>query len=142
MSQPSRRGAPDTGQDRQGLRVWLDDDLEDRKAPDGWVHAQTAAEAIELLETGRVVELSLDHDLGDDERAGRGIDVVNFLAEQQIAHGRNLWPRDGIRIHSANAYGRDAMVKAIKADAGRVFRVIEERTPGNQPVLRFEPRED
>lgn len=106
-----------------------------------WVHVTTAGEAIELLETGRVVELSLDHDLGDDESCGRGIDVVvNFLAEQQIAHGRNLWPRDGIRIHSANAYGRDAMMRAIKADAGRILRVVETRTAGNQPRLLFEPK--
>ncbi len=98
---------------RQGpctdLRVWLDDDLEDRAAPEGWIHVATAWDAIELLKTGRVVELSLDHDLGDDEAHGRGTDVVDFIAEQQEVHRRVLWPRDGITIHSGNPYGRDAM---------------------------------
>ena len=28
------------------LRVWLDDDFEDRAAPQGWVHVDTVAEVI------------------------------------------------------------------------------------------------
>jgi hypothetical protein len=43
------------------MRVWLDDV---RDAPDGWVHVQTPEEAIELLRSGKVKEISLDHDLG------------------------------------------------------------------------------
>src|SRR3954447_5651930 len=85
------------------IRLWLDDDLIDRAAPAGWTHVTTVAEAIELLDSGRVIELSLDHDLGDDERYGRGIDVVDFLAEEQEVHGRVLWPRDGITLLRANA---------------------------------------
>lgn len=124
------------------VRVWLDDDLVDRAAPAGWKHVTTAWEAIRLLETGNVVELSLDHDLGDDEQFGRGIDVVNFLGEAQEIDDRPLWPRDGITIHSANPSGRDSMARAIRADAGRRFRVIESRTPGGKPRFIFEPRED
>jgi hypothetical protein len=119
------------------LRVWLDDDLMYRAAPDGWVHVQTAWEAIKLLDSGHVVELSLDHDLGDDQVNGRGIDVINWLGEQQEVHGRLLWPRE-ITIHSANAYGRDAMRRAIHADAGRRMRINESRTPGGKPFFRFE----
>ena len=37
-------------------------------------------EAIRLLETGAVDEISLDHDLGDDER-GTGYDVVRWIEE-------------------------------------------------------------
>ena len=37
-------------------------------------------EAIALLESGAVEELSLDHDLGDDER-GTGYDVVLWIEE-------------------------------------------------------------
>ena len=121
------------------LRVWLDDDLVDRAAPDGWVHVETAWEAIELLNTGRVIELSLDHDLGDDRAHGRGIDVVNWLGEQQEVHERMLWPEHGITIHSANPSGRDSMARAIKADAGRRHRVVESRTPGGKPRFVFEP---
>src|SRR5687768_5286144 len=100
------------------IRLWLDDDLIDRAAPNGWEHVTTAAAAIEQLESGNVVELSLDHDLGDDERFGRGIDVVDFLAEQQELHDRRLWPRDGITLHTANPSGRDTMARAIRRYAG------------------------
>jgi hypothetical protein len=87
-----------------------------------------------------VVALSLDHDLGDDERFGRGIDIVNWLGEQQEVHDRPLWPEEGITLHTANPYGRDAMARAIKADAGRRFRVAEYRTSHNQPVFRVLPQ--
>jgi hypothetical protein len=43
------------------VRVWLDDV---RKAPEGWVHVKTPEEAIDLLRSGEVEEISLDHDLG------------------------------------------------------------------------------
>lgn len=96
------------------LRVWLDDLLDDRAAPDGWIHVTTAPAAVALLETGRVVELSLDHDLGDDDLAGKGVHVVDHIAEQQVIASRDLWPRDGITIHSANPDGRDQMARTIE----------------------------
>jgi hypothetical protein len=138
----SRRRRSHESDPTSPLRVWLDDDLVYREAPEGWVHVQTAWEVNELLGSGRVVELSLDHDLGDDKLYGRGLDVINYLGEQQEVYGRLLWPRDGIRVHSANAYGRDAICRAIRADAGRRLRVIESRTPGNQPRFHFESQED
>jgi hypothetical protein len=119
------------------IRLWLDDDLVDRKAPEGWLQVTTAWAAIEWLDCEVVVALSLDHDLGDDERFGRGIDVVNWLGEQQEVHDRPLWPEQGITLHTANPYGRDAMARAIRADAGRRFGVVEERTSGGKPKLMF-----
>lgn len=46
------------------MKVYLDDE---RAAPDGWTRVYWPEEAIELLKTGAVHEISLDHDLGDDE---------------------------------------------------------------------------
>ena len=123
------------------LRVWLDDDLVDRAAPEGWVHVTTAAEATALLDTGRVVELSLDHDLGDDELHGRGVDVVDFIAEQQQVRGRSLWPRYGITLHTANPAGRDAMARTIRRYAAKTRQVTESLTPGGHRRFTFEPRE-
>ena len=126
---------------RQGawfeLRVWLDDDLVDRAAPQGWVHVATADQAIRFLATGKVVELSLDHDLGDDERFGRGVDVVDFLIEQQEVRGRRLWPRDGIVLHTTNPAGRETMARAIRRYAGKTMAVEESLTRGGKPRFRF-----
>jgi hypothetical protein len=120
------------------VRVWLDDDLVDRKAPEGWVQATTAWDAIELLRTGRVVELSLDHDLSDDARFGRGIDVVDFIAHQQEVYGKELWPRDGIGLHTANPSGRDAMARTIRRYAEKAGLTVHESRAGGQPKFTFE----
>jgi gamma-glutamylcyclotransferase (GGCT)/AIG2-like uncharacterized protein YtfP len=136
---PAEAKAPVRPAPGEELRVWLDDDLENRAAPEGWIHVTTAREAVGLLDTERVVELSLDHDLGDDERYGRGTDVVDFLAEQQEIHSRLLWPRDGITVHSANPSGRDAIRRTIRRYASRHFTVHESLSPSGKPVFRFEP---
>jgi len=47
------------------MKIYLDDI---RKAPLGWVHVYWPDEAIALLKTGDVTEISLDHDLGDDNK--------------------------------------------------------------------------
>jgi hypothetical protein len=126
------RPIPDEGE----LRVWLDDDLVDRRAVDGWVHLVTAREVCFALLTGRVVELSLDHDLSDDRRFGKGRQVIDFIEEQQEVHGRSLWPRDGIRIHTANPAGRKQMAETIRSRASKHLEV-EESVEGGQPRFRF-----
>jgi hypothetical protein len=123
------------------LRVWLDDLLDDRAAPPGWVHVTTAPAAIALIDRGDVVELSLDHDLGDDDVAGKGVHVVDHIAEQQVVEGRDLWPRDGITIHSANAAGRDQMARAIERYAGELYDVRRTTTATGKPRFTFEPRQ-
>jgi hypothetical protein len=132
------RRAADPGDD--GIRLWLDDDLVDRAAPEGWLHVMTAREANNTLAEGRVIALSLDHDLGDDERCGRGIDVVDYLAEQQEVHGRLLWPREGITLHTANPAGRDQMARAIHRYGGRYLRMVESLTPSGHRRFQFEDR--
>jgi hypothetical protein len=123
------------------MRLWLDDDVVDRAAPEGWFHVTTAKQAIELLDMGDVVELSLDHDLGDDELYGRGIDVVDWLAEQQEVHGGILWPANGITIQSANPAGSQQVIRAIEHYAGKTCEVRRARTAGGKPRLEFEPRQ-
>ena len=59
------------------MRVYLDVEL---ATPPGWVRVFWPDEAIALLETGEVDELSLDHDLGDDQR-GTAYDVVLWVEE-------------------------------------------------------------
>ena len=63
------------------MKVWLDDV---REAPEGWIHIRTPEEAIDLLRSGAVEEISLDHDLGifTEEGEATGYDVL-------------LWDRGG-----------------------------------------------
>lgn len=41
-----------------GVRLWLDDF---RSAPEGWTHVRSVNQAIRLLETGDVVEATINH---------------------------------------------------------------------------------
>ncbi|MGA4636695.1 cyclic-phosphate processing receiver domain-containing protein [Pseudomonas solani] len=97
------------------MKVYLDDE---RATPDGWVRTWWPDEVIELLKTGSVSELSLDHDLGDDER-GTGYDVILWIEEAVALHGF-VPPR--IRVHSANSSAvlkMQAGVRAIESLARR-----------------------
>lgn len=117
----------------QPLRVWLDDDLQDRRAPEGWVHLRTAREVCLLLLTGSVRELSLDNDLDGDTEFGQGFQVIDFLEEIQ-SEGRFLWPPDGITLHTANSSGRERMERSF-ASLERNFplRVRKEYNGATQP---------
>lgn len=90
------------------MKVYLDDE---RKTPDGWVRVYWPQEAIDLLKTGHVSELSLDHDLGDDTR-GTGYDVVLWIEEHVIIHGFSP-PR--MVVHSANPSARLKMESGIRS---------------------------
>ncbi len=90
------------------MRIFLDDE---RQAPDGWVRAFWPSEVIALLKTDQVQELSLDHDLGDDDR-GTGYDVIVWI-EEAVALRGFVPPR--IRVHSANASARDKMIAGVAA---------------------------
>ena len=92
------------------MRLYLDDE---RSAPEGWVRVRWPSEAIELLETGTVTEISLDHDLGDDER-GTGYDVILWVGEAVATRG---FHPPIIRVHSANSSARMKMELGIDSIA-------------------------
>ncbi|HPF39537.1 MAG TPA: hypothetical protein PK093_12905 [Phycisphaerae bacterium] len=104
------------------MRVYLDDE---RATPAGWTRVYWPDEAIALLETGGVTELSLDHDLGDDDR-GTGYDVVLWI-EKAVATRGFRPPK--IIVHSANTSARlkmEAGIRAIERMARRSQRDAEE----------------
>ncbi|MEZ9708863.1 cyclic-phosphate processing receiver domain-containing protein [Vibrio breoganii] len=102
------------------MQVYLDDE---RPTPKGWVRAYWPNEAIELLKTGVVTEISLDHDLGDDAR-GTGYDVVLWIEKEVFISG--FIPPD-IKVHSANSSAR------IKMENGIANLVAEARRQSTQP---------
>lgn len=91
------------------MKVFLDDE---RTTPEGWTRVYWPSEAIQLLESGQVQEISLDHDLGDDAR-GTGYDVVLWIEEAVALRG---FVPPVMRVHSANAAaGRARMLAGIAA---------------------------
>ena len=88
------------------MKVFLDDE---RTTPKGWYRVYWPDEAIELLKTGKVNEISLDHDLGDDTR-GTGYDVILWI-EQAVVHEGFVPPK--IVVHSANVSACLKMEQAI-----------------------------
>ncbi|NOK06143.1 MULTISPECIES: cyclic-phosphate processing receiver domain-containing protein [Myxococcus] len=101
------------------MKVYLDDE---RATPDGWVRVWWPEEAISLLESGQVTELSLDHDLGDDAH-GTGYDVLLWLEEAVATRG--FVPPRG-QVHSANSSARQKMTLAI----ARIERFVQEGQGG------------
>jgi len=90
------------------MKVYLDDE---RVTPEGWKRVYWPSEAIALLNSGQVSEISLDHDLGDDER-GTGYDVVLWI-EEAVATRAFVPPK--ISVHSANSSAREKMERGVAA---------------------------
>lgn len=90
------------------MRIYLDDE---RATPDGWIRTYWPSEVIALLEAGGVEELSLDHDLGDDEH-GTGYDVILWI-EEAVALRGFIPPK--ISVHSANSSARIKMLAGIRS---------------------------
>lgn len=99
------------------MKVYLDDE---RQTPEGWTRVYWPDEAIRLIETGAVEVVSLDHDLGDDER-GTGYDVVLWIEEAVALRGFKP-PR--ILVHSSNA----SAVEKMQAGVLAIERLVA-RTP-------------
>lgn len=103
------------------MKVWHDDT---RSAPEGWERARTNIEAIALLLTDDVEEISLDHDLGADDGDifvaghspdGTGYDLVRWMIDNDAVPPK-------VTVHSLSYHGRWRMANAL-ADAGHAVTV-------------------
>lgn len=101
-------------------KLWLDD----VRPP--WLHGcigyewvKTAEDAITLLATGKVTKADLDHDLsekatlGDWDGEATGFEVVCWMRDN------NMWPVDGVHVHSVNEKGRERMQALIDKFYGK-----------------------
>ena len=101
------------------MRLYLDDI---REAPEGWTPVKTVEEAIELMSSGEVIEMSLDHDLGSDQQ--EGYRLVLYMAEN------DTWPTGFVSVHSSNPPGAERMCGVIERYGG--YR----RVPGRRRFVR------
>jgi len=96
----------------QGIKLWLDDERDPQEyGLTGWTWVKTADRAIWHLESGYVIQASLDHDLGDKSIPEKtGYTVVCWMEEFGV------WPCDGVSVHSMNPVGRAKMLEVIRAN--------------------------
>ncbi len=90
------------------MKLYLDDE---RIPPEEWIHVRWPEEAIEILKTGKVTELSLDQDLGDDSH-GTGYDVILWIEKEVVTEG---FVPPKITVHSANPSARQKMEAGISS---------------------------
>lgn len=117
------------------MKVFLDDE---RQTPEGWIRVHWPDEAIALLETGKVLRISLDHDLGDDLR-GTGYDVITWI-EEAVRLRAFCPPR--IDVHSANPAARDRMLAGIRAIEHALTAAQTSTTTGFSENSELQPVQD
>lgn len=91
------------------------DDL--RSTPPGFKIARTVEESINLIEKNQVHILSLDHDLGMDDKGNllpTGYDLVKYICEKGLRMNR-------VYIHSDNPVGRENMFQTLLSSRKRGF---------------------
>lgn len=109
-------------------KMWFDDD-DSRGCPSGWVRARDVFEAINLIISGEVVEMSLDHDIETpcfgygESKSMTGEDLVKWMANNLPP---SKWPAT-IRIHSHNEIGARNMEARLQDFAPRFVRVITQK---------------
>lgn len=120
------------------MNLWLDDV---RLPPIGWDWVKTVDEAKTALLSGKVEKASLDHDLGacencwkeyrkqretglthewdalmpNCEHFGTGYTLICWMEENDI------WPPEGVRVHSANPAGAARMRQVVMKKFGKQF---------------------
>lgn len=138
------------------MKVWLDDV---RKPPVGWEWAKTAEQAIALVQSGDVTEISLDHDLEpehyrvliesadpNDPNSQAYVTLGGPVEVDEVATTsdrtgyavclwmaeHNVWPPI-VRIHSASAPGRERMKSVVQRYGGDAVTLIM-MPPGSHPT--------
>src|SRR5688500_12240166 len=96
------------------MRLWVDDE---RPAPKGWLAVTTSDAALDILEKGDVTEVSLDHDLGDDDNGYR---VITWIEEKVFTDSSYRPP--SIAIHTSNPSARVKMELAAAAIANHLAK--------------------
>lgn len=99
---------------RNKINLYVDDL---RDCPEGFVIARTVEEAKEYFKNFEIGILSLDHDLGVDDKENllpTGYDLVKYICEEGLR-------ADTIALHTDNPVGRDNMFYTLLGAIERGF---------------------
>ncbi len=89
-------------------KLYLDDDVENRPTPEGYVRATSTVEAIALVtEKGLPSYMSLDHDLGNVDT------TMDFLKWFVYIYEAHSIPR--YKVHSANPVGAQNIISFLES---------------------------
>lgn len=91
------------------IKLYMDDE---RSTPEGWHRTYRVDDTMYWLSSRRVTHLSLDNDLGSEDPATEGFNVLNRL-EEWVFYDKTF-PIPIITIHSANV-SRAASMKQVAA---------------------------
>jgi hypothetical protein len=102
------------------MKIYLDDE---RETPLGYRRCYWPEEVIELLKTGKVTHISLDHDLGEDSsyaKPSTGYDVILWL-EEQVMLGKWEHKFPIVIIQSANPVAKKKMGDVLQQIYGSMM---------------------
>lgn len=94
------------------MKIYLDDI---RDTPKGWTRTYTVEETIKYLKTGKVTELSLDHDLGQTDPLHTGYDVLLYIENQLHLINDDWFVPEVIFLHTANPIGEARMKACLES---------------------------
>lgn len=117
------------------IKIYLDDE---RQTPEGWTRCFWPQEVIELLKNNKVSHVSLDHDLGDDQR-GTGYDVLKWIEEEVHTNERYFPPF--MVVHSANPAAKKRMEAAISSIYSHVLERGKESIERDFVNIWHQPKE-
>jgi len=93
------------------MKIWLDD----TRTPldSSWVWVKSAQAIIDMLSNPEldIEQISLDHDLGDEELYGNGYQVLLYIEERVFTDKDYAPPR--VFIHTANPVAMQKMKSAL-----------------------------
>lgn len=96
------------------MKLFVDDV---RLCPDGWILARTITQAVRLLASGNVTEVSLDHDIAC--RLVSGQEHTSNETFEPVAYYLVLMSkRPEIRIHTANVVAGQRMASILEIPYG------------------------
>jgi hypothetical protein len=107
------------------MKLYVDDA---REAPQGWTVARTYEEAMQRIASGKVTELSLDHDLGA-EGTETGYDILKMIERAMLQVG--FTPPPVIKIHTANPAGHKNMKLALES-INKLKKAADKSNPNQQ----------
>jgi len=100
------------------VKLYVDDTRIPPKGED-WILARTITEAIRIIDTESITEVSLDHDICYvNTESGKTTDetfepVARFIACMNHLHDMVGIPRIKVSVHSGNPIGKAKMLKII-----------------------------